>query len=83
MKKRALCTLGLAVLMLFALVGCVDTPTEPVTEPTTTTTTTTTVTPPAEEASAPLAMTVVEEIPADGTLYTDPTVDTCPATEGS
>lgn len=77
MKKRALCTLGLSVLMLFALVGCVDTPTEPVTEPTTTTTTTTTVTPPVEEASAPLAMTVVEEIPANGTLYTDPTVDTC------
>ena len=65
MKKRALCTLGLSVLMLFALVGCVDTPTEPVTEPTTTTTTTTVPTTTTTTTTAP---TIKGDIDGNGTV---------------
>lgn len=70
MKKLSVVALCLAVLMLFSLTGCIDVP-EPHSDPTTTTTTT----PPPAEPAAPLTMTVVEEVPADATLYTDPSVD--------
>lgn len=73
MKKLSVVALCLAVLMLFSLVGCADTPADPAADPTTTTTTTTTTVP----TAAPLAMTVVEDAPAGAQVYTDPTVDKC------
>jgi len=83
MKKRPLFVLGVAVLLLFSLVGCGDTPATPAADPTTATsatpppTSTTTTAPSPAEPTALLTMTVVEETPADATVYTDPTADMC------
>lgn len=78
MKKRSLFVPGVAALLLFSLIGCGDTPAAPAADPTTTTLpSATTTTPPPAEPDALLTMTVVEDTPADATVYVDASVDAC------